>query len=294
MTIFCNDTYKTIEERIVQLEKYPEWVKYISYGVEHTECGKVHLQCFCITWNPARWSLFNSWIGSSYRAPMHGRLCDNEKYVAKEGNYKSLGEPPMQGRRTDIIGTKRRLDSIPIGVNVHDVAQEDAHFGTIIRNDRAMERYVANKRARTVQNDMTPPSVVYIYGDSGTGKSGYVRIIEKDLYKVPNPHKCWRGGYNLDEVVLYDNVESDRIDDRTEFLVQIDRYPHTVETKGGQTAWKPRRIYITSTQTPDEFAKAFRQANEFYRRVTYWQKSNDFLQWFIQKDTPDYLSPYDW
>jgi len=41
--------------------------------------------------------------------PMRGRLQDNTAYVEKEGDLTTWGQKPDQGRRTGIVGLKRKI-----------------------------------------------------------------------------------------------------------------------------------------------------------------------------------------
>jgi|GEM_PF-6525076 len=61
--------------------------------------------------------------------PMRGRLQDNDKYVEKEGDLTTWGQKPDQGRRTDIVGLKRKLME---GHHSMDLAIEDEGFTPIV------------------------------------------------------------------------------------------------------------------------------------------------------------------
>lgn len=269
MTLHLNEKYNTIASRVEQLKRMPDWAKYIRYGVEICPTtNKEHLQCWCQCWNPVRWTQFKSYIGDSYRAPMFGRLVDNEEYCAKEGVYEDLGDKPMQGRRTDLIGTKRRLDQILVGENIMDVANEEPHFGAIMKYSRSMQAYVDNRRKHQVRGDHSAPEVTYIYGPPGSGKTRYVRELEPNVYPVNSSDGYkWKDDYALEPAVLFNNVDPRKLN-ISQFLEEIDRYPIKVPTKGGFTWWKPKRIYITSIYSPDIFKSYFKDPLEFSRRVT--------------------------
>jgi len=270
MTIHLSEQYKTLDERVAQISKTPDWVKYLMFGREVGEkCGKEHLQCFCVTWNPVRFSQFKSWIGDSFREPMYGRLIDNERYCSKEGSYTKIGDAPMQGRRTDILGTKRRLDELPNGSNVFDLAEEEPHFSTVMHNYRAMGQYLNNKRMRKAQGDFSKPEVIYIWGPSGSGKDRYIDERHPKCYEclAADGYK-WKCGYSMDPVVAYRNLIPYTIKDKAQFLTELDRRLCTVSTKGGQAPWKPKIIYITSVYSPDDTSMIFTEPREFLRRIT--------------------------
>lgn len=270
LTLHLNEKHNTIASRVEQLKRMPDWLKYIRYGVEICPTtGKEHLQCWCECWNPVRWTQFKSYIGDSYRAPMFGRLMDNEAYCAKEGEYHDLGDKPMQGRRTDLIGTKRRLDQISAGENINDVAREEPHFGSVMKYAKSMQGYVDNVRKHQIKGDHSAPDVIYIYGPPGSGKTRYVRELEPNVYDVPaSDGYKWKDGYSLEPAVLFDNMEPKQIQNNAQFLKEIDRYPVQSPIKGGFTWWKPKRIYITSIFSPEIMKTYFKDPMEFTRRIT--------------------------
>lgn len=96
------------------------------------------------------------------------------------------------------------------------------------------------------------PTVVWIYGDTGVGKTRWVFESEKGnlsilLCKPP----LWFDSYKQwNEAVLFDDFRADTCE--LHVLLQIlDRYPIDVPIKGGHTAWRPKRIYITSCFPPE-------------------------------------------
>jgi len=161
---------------------------------------------------------------------------------------------------------KQLCDNIEPGKNIMDLATDVDSFTVCIQYKRGLEAYVANKRQRAIQGNHDAPDVIFITGPSGSGKTRYVRELEPIVYDIPRGP--WRDGYDLQEAVLYDNLEPNSIGDRAQFLKEIDRYPIQVPVKGGFTAWKPKRIYITSTYPSEAFERAFNQATEWTRRVT--------------------------
>lgn len=260
------------EEKLVkQIRDYPDWVRYIRFGREICPTtGSVHFQAWCMTWEPVRFSQFKSWIGNRYRAPMYGNIEQNEAYTSKDGLYEDLGTKPMQGRRTDLIGTKRRLDQIQSGENVYDIAREEPHFGAITKHSRFFKEYVANNRMRAVQNDFSKPEVIYIYGPPRTGKDKYVDEHYPGVYDCPNPSGYkWKDGYNMEPCVVYRNITPDAIKpNKCQFLKEIDRRFLQVEVKGGFVPWKPKTIVMTSIFDPWQMAAIFDDPQEFLGRVT--------------------------
>ena len=123
MMIFESELFNRAA-RIAQVEKAPAWCKHLRYGVEYNKDGVWYLQCFCEGYNPIRFTMFKSWIGDSIREPIYGRLIDTPQYISNEGLYKDIGDRPQQGKRSDLIGLKRKLDIL------RENAQNNAESGS--------------------------------------------------------------------------------------------------------------------------------------------------------------------
>lgn len=264
MTIFDQDG-----SRRQNLETLPMYVKYLAYGDEVTKEGKKHYQCFVYT-DKIRWSQFASWIGKSYRAPMRGTFKDNEEYCSKQSALKEFGERPDQGRRTDLLNAKAKLEECP-GQNIYDIAEDPEFFMTIARHSRFMEGYHNNFHGKRLSNN-SPVEVTYVYGPPGSHKTRYVRELEPDVYDVP-PHDGykWKDNYRGNEAVLYDNIAPKNFSP-TMLLKEIDRYKIQVAAKGRYIWWKPKRVYITSVHEANEIAQCFSHPNEFLRRITVFKE----------------------
>jgi len=245
----------------------PDGVQFLAWGLETCPTtGKMHNQTYAYgkKMTEVKWrSIFKP----AHVEIMRGNLVQNEAYCSKEKNFKKLGQEPMgSGHRRDLAAMQELCDKIAPGQTIMDLATDGDNFSVCVQYKRGLEEYVANKRRRLVQNDHSAPEVIFICGKPGTGKTRYVRELERELYDVPSGQ--WRDNYCLQEAVLYDNLEPSSITDRSHFLKEIDRYPIQVPVKGGFTTWKPKRIYITSVCSSEAFAYHFRDPNEWRRRIT--------------------------
>ncbi len=164
-----------------------------------------------------------------------------------------------------MLAIKRRCDDIKPGETLADILED---LGVSHKKSRFFEEYIQHVRSEQAKGDSTAPEVHYIWGPPGIGKTRYVKDKEPKCYIVQNAHAQWRDNYAMQEAVLFDNVKGKSIKDKTSFLGQIDRYPIQVPIRRGFVWWKPKRIYIISLDSPDEFAKHFQCPNQFLRRVT--------------------------
>ncbi|AMB42978.1 putative Rep protein [Circovirus-like genome DCCV-9] len=300
LTVFDEDG-----SRRQRLETLPDWAKCLAYGDEVTKRGRKHYQCYVTAWNPVRFSQFQPWIGKSWRSPMLGRLADSEDYCSKQSRLKIIGQKENQGRRTDLIGTKRRLDQLKPGESLMDVAREEPHFQQIMRCERSMQKYVENKRFRDMKGDYTKPELTWIVGAAGCGKTSLVYFMEPDIYDVPDFK--WFDGYCGQEAVLFNNVTDSHCPKYVDFLRQVDRYSIQVPVKGGFVAWHPKRIYVTSLGLPARCWPYIGDLSEVNRRIDRYLGSGvnmlvDYTHldtytpylWMLLSRTVDYLSPVHW
>lgn len=248
----------------------PEGVQFIAWGDEICpSTGRAHKQCFAYAKKARRLTGWKKIFPGDHIEPIQGSFAQNEAYCSKENSYHKLGEPPLaNGLHYGMQLVKRKAESIAPGETAMDIAEDPECFSEVMRCTNSIEKYISHCRHKMVKRDFTPPEVIYIYGPPGSGKTKYVYDTEQSPFRVPDVHGSWRDGYALDEAVVFNNIESGRLTRRSDFLEQIDRYPISVPVKGGFTWWKPRRIYITSLETPEQFASVFQDPREFTRRLT--------------------------
>ena len=114
------------DDDIERLANPYEQVKFIAYGKEIAPTTETpHLQGYICCWEPQRMTFFKRQIPRAHMEPMRGRLQDNDKYIEKEGDLTTWGQKPDQGRRSDIVGLKRKIME---GHHPMDLAIEDEGF----------------------------------------------------------------------------------------------------------------------------------------------------------------------
>ncbi len=95
------------------------------------------------------------------------------------------------------------------------------------------------------------PEVYVFIGKTGTGKTRKVYEDSPDIYVHPGGK--WFDGYDGERDVLFDDFGPTYGISVTLLLRLLDRYPMTVEIKGGHINFAPRKIYMTSNLEIEEW-----------------------------------------
>lgn len=239
---FCFTDY-VCDESFYEPDKFN--ADYVVIGRE--ECpttGRKHLQGYCYWKNQRTLSAVIKLFKGRHVAIARGTADENFKYCTKSGNAIERGERPAQGARSDLstvaLGIKRDRMSMSEVMDSFPVEFVKYPKGLAALVDHAEER-------------RTWITEVYIYwGAAETGKTR--SAIEDGAVIVERDKSGFLHNYNGEDRVVFDDINLDEFrDHRSWWLKILDRYPHTVNVKGGTRNWKPRRIYITTNDNPAHF-----------------------------------------
>jgi hypothetical protein len=211
------------------------------------ETGTPHLQGACILGSRMAFSTLKTLIGSRcHIEPMHGKPECSLAYCSKEDSNPFVkGTLPTPGKRNDIhVAAERILSgesvrSLALDPEVGAVAVVKFHKGLTVLRSMVQPR-------RT-----EPPKVFWIFGPTGTGKTRCAlesgrRLagLDDDLIWISSGSLRWFDGYDGHPVVIFDDFRAKDVS--WSFLLRLlDRYPVSVEFKGGSVAWLPKYIFIT-------------------------------------------------
>lgn len=149
--------------------------------------------------------------------------------------------------------------------------------GTVMKYANGVNKYIEyleSLNARVIR----VKQVIVRWGETGTGKTESVFTQFPDLWRslpTNRGEKLWFQGYTGQRVALFDDYDGSAIPICT--LLQLtDRYPMTVEYKGGSTPWCPEIIIFTSNKAPADWYtdQTPEHRNALYRRITqvYWYR----------------------
>lgn len=166
-----------------------------------------------------------------------------------------------QGRRNDLESVR---DSIDAGASVDELWSE--HFGQMVRYEKAFKRY---KHLKSKRDPNVTPEVYVIWGPTGNGKSRFPRVMDPELFSVPDVTLQWWDGYEDQKTILLDDFDGKDCP-IARFLRYIDRYDVQVPVKGSFTPLLATRIWISSNTHPDDWFpnEALVKKDAVRRRIT--------------------------
>lgn len=247
---WCITLNNYTDEELKQIRDPPDWVQYIGFSFEEGKSGTPHVQAWVYTWQPIRMTKFKIFLRRAHVEMMIASLDKNDAYCSKEARMEHVGTRPAQGRRTDIIGVKRRLDD---GESFADVMSDEATFGIVMRNERALRAYSSAARYKRYKSEGFKPPKVYVrVGPTRSGKTSYVYKQHgyDDVFMCPYNSGQWFDGYGGESVILFDDVEADKVPPVELFKRITDGQPgFQAPIKGGTCYMRPDYIYFTSNHT---------------------------------------------
>lgn len=221
-------------------------IKYLGYGEEVCPTtNRPHWQAFVLFQN-ARDSVkaVAKLFGNSHVEKCKGSLSQNVDYCSKEAELHHLGDPPRQGARHDV---SECMSAVKEGVSELEIAESSPTLWCMYgRRFEAYRDLLQPKRAWKTE-------VRVFWGEAGSGKTKTAVEWLGDSYDdVTFTQGGFFIGYHNNENVLIDDFDYKSMP-RDIFLKVTDRYQLTINVKGGERTWNPRRIAITSNKEPSEW-----------------------------------------
>lgn len=220
---------------------------FVIIGKEGREEGQTpHLQGFFQLVKRTRLAGVKALPGLSraHLEPRRGTVQEAADYCKKEGVWTEQGAPTGQGKRSDLVSVKESIDT---GASLEDLWEE--HFPAMVRYEKSFKRY---KSLRARRDPNRAPEVFVLWGSTGTGKSRFSRLVNPELFSVPDVTLKWWDGYEDQECILFDDFDGKECT-VANFLRFTDRYDVQVPIKGGFSPLLATRIWITSNTNPDDW-----------------------------------------
>lgn len=221
---------------------------YLVYQQEAGEQGTSHLQGYIYTEHPQRLVGMKKLDARAHWEVAKGTAEQNRVYCTKEAGRLAgpfeFGSLPRQGKRNDLNDLKESLDA---GRPLSEIA--NTHFTQFLKYSRGIEKY---QLLNTKPRDWETKVRVY-WGETGVGKTRLCHDKYPTAYwkTKSNGSNNWWDGYINQEIVIIDEFYGWFTWD---FILRLlDRYPLSVETKGGAVQFVAKKIIFTSNSHPKEW-----------------------------------------
>jgi len=170
-----------------------------------------------------------------------GSAQQNKDYCSKEDKTPfEFGEPAAgQGARTDLATLFQKVKD---GAGDLELVETDAAKWAVHR--KALSEY----RLLCQVKRSWPTQLIFLWGPTGTGKSMHAQELNPEVV-------TWtKGGFlngftGSNSVLLFDDFDWEAMPFRT-WLTITDRYPMTINIKGGFANFAPKTIIFTSNDDP--------------------------------------------
>jgi len=262
-------------------------VKWMIIGKETCpKTGTPHLQGAVILHNQLRHSSLKTFLGSRVHFQrMDGTPTDSERYCSKEDpNPFVKGTLPQQGKRNDLHAA---VEKVKNGFSLRDLAA-DADMGSAVAVVKFSKGLTILRSALATPRS-SPPSVFWLYGSTGTGKTRTAYEAaksysshEKDVW-ISSGTLRWFDGYDAQPVAIFDDFRAKDVS--FNFMLRLlDRYPVQVEFKGGFANWNPRIIFVTAPRSPTQLYSLLKERSpedlrQLERRITASYDFDDDITW---------------
>lgn len=176
-----------------------------------------------------------------YRGVDKRRVQDPINYVKKDGDFIEDGTRPEERKKLTMKERNEKILREGIVACIEDgtISVLSAH-----RAAAGIQRYRMEKNRRREM-----PEVKWYYGPTGTGKTRLAVAEGGRDYWISGNNLRWFDGYEGQATAILDDIRTNSCP--FNFLLRLlDRYPLTVEIKGGFTLWNPKTIIITCPVHP--------------------------------------------
>jgi len=221
-------------------------VKYCIWQLEEGEEGTPHLQGYVVMNSKKSLRQMKLLDATAHWEARKGSHKQAKDYASKEDTRKEgpfeIGTEPAQGKRSDL---EEVFAMVAAGKSISEIAATTP--SSYIRYHRGI---VAMKFAITKPRNFKT-EVIIIWGETGVGKSKWALDTYGDTAYWKAPNSKWWDGYEGHEVAIIDEYYGWL--SWTELLRLADRYPCSVETKGGSVQFVSKTLVFLSNQHPIEW-----------------------------------------
>ena len=290
---FTLNNYTEEEEECIKA--LPD-IKYMIYGHEIApETGTPHLQGYIIF----ETRKYMTWIKNNTSPRIHleiarGSVNQNRDYCSKGRNIIEIGEVPQEQWEAANEANKNKWDKARIAAKAGRF--EEIPSDLWIKYRKAWEQEYQDERInKQVRFDNLHNHYLWIYGESGVGKSHLAREIATRLSPDEEPYlklvNKWWTGYRGQKVVIIEEVQKDIVPGLQSLLKQwVEKWEFAAETKGGQfTSLRPPYIIVTSNYCINDVFTEDADRKAMHRKMFEYHKlgRNESIIWPTEIEEDD-------
>lgn len=221
--------------------------QYIVYGREIAPTtGTPHLQGYVYFSNPRGFEAVRKLRKWSIQVAKADVL-KNGEYVKKGDDWFEKGTRPLTQEEKGNCERDRYKRSFQLALEGNYLAIDSdilvRHYGTLKR--------IKSEFTKVADLDELP-LCIYIWGETGVGKSRLVRELSGTVAFRKEPMTKWFTGYHHQKEVWIDEIEPLSGELQSLYKRLCDHYVCPVESKGGNMDIRPEIIYFTSNYTPKQ------------------------------------------
>jgi len=246
---FTKNNYTDLEVEILKSD-LTQHFKYWCFGKEIGESGTPHLQGYFefengskLRISAAHTRMDRVGVLGTHIEIAKGTAQQNITYCSKDGDFFEGGKRPKgQGNRSDLDAVSEMAGE---GASITEIA--DAFPSQFMRYHNGIEKLIRLK----TKPRFSKTEVWWLWGPTGSGKSRYAWEQDPSSYMKVSTHKWWDGYTGQENVILDDYRPSKEMP--FHFLLNLfDRYPLSVEVKGGMAEFVTKKIFVTSPYSPEQ------------------------------------------
>lgn len=244
--IFTINNWTSDDEK--QVQAIP--CKYLVYGREiGPEKGTPHLQGY-IQFKTQRTfrSMCKKMPRASIRAAETSALV-NKNYCTKQGDYFEQGVVPLSKAEQGALGKQAeqaRWAKIKALAQQGDLDEVDPQV--FVQCYRSLKQIKVDYMSRPP--DLQAPCGIWLFGDSGAGKTTIARTEFGTQYFLKAPTKWW-DSYQGEQVVILDDLDPYHKALGYHVKMWADKWSFVAEVKGSSLIIRPTTFIITSQYLPE-------------------------------------------
>jgi len=243
------------------LERFQSELKNVEQWVvcqeQHQDGGK-HLHVFVSLADTFRAKMASNWLDIEGHHPNIEHVRSYKKclaYVVKDGDYISNFNIKVPN-----ISKKDLGDKLIKGENLIQLVEK--HPELLVGYKRIKEDLSMFMQDRKKAEAIDRTCGIWIAGPSGVGKST-IATTKFGNYYFKDKSKWW-DGYNGEESVICEDVDTTWRDIIPFFKIWADRYPFRGEVKGSSIFIRPKRFIVTSNKSISELFELLKWDKDDY------------------------------